>query len=114
MNKQKENFKFEYVTTSLDWYEIKKIEIGKEEYTYFKLEKRFGPHLWLIGMKYNEKTYEWKEKDIGEIQRRKDLKEFIEWAKDERTNRLIEIRTISGSLDIMEVIKEIIKAKEEG
>ena len=115
MIEKTESFKFEYTVPSLDWYDIIKIEIKEKDYTYFKLEKRFGKHLWLIGMKYKEKEFEWEEKQIGELQNDHDLKRFIKWAKQGRINRLIEIKTISGSLDIIEVAKKIVElTKEEG
>lgn len=103
-----EPFEFEYTIPTYDWYDIKKVKIAIKDYTYFRLERRFGKTWWLVGKNYNDNNFEWTEKTIGELQRIKDVIRFIKWAKRGRNNKLIEIKAISGSLDIIEAIEELI------
>lgn len=109
---QKESFKFEYTMPSLDWYDIIRVEIKPKDYCYFKLQRRYGPSWWLIGMnppKDNAKEYKWTEKEIGRISSR-DIARFIEWAKNEHGgNNLIQISAISGSFNILQEIEKLLK-----
>lgn len=104
----KEPFEFEYTVPCLDWYKIKKVVLQSSDYYYFRLERRYGPTWWLIGMNtVDEPAYHWEETQIGEIYER-DLKRFIEWAKQDYGSKLINIKAISGSFDILEEIKKLI------
>ena len=111
----KPNFEFQYTVPSLDWYETKKVVIKPTDYYYFKLSFRYGPSVHLIGSNpINESPY-WKDEEIGEISydnRFGKLKEFIEWAKCGKGNRITNISAISGSMDIFKYIKEIVEINQ--
>lgn len=108
---EKEPFMFEYTMPSLDWYEIIKVEIDREEFCYFGLELRFGNDWWLIGMNPpdpNSAFDKWSEKFLGRLTRR-DAARFAVWAG----RKLIRIGAISGALDLMnETGKLMIAVKE--
>lgn len=114
--KTKEPFKFEYTMPSLDWYDIIKVEIKPDDYTYFKLSRRYGHSWWLVGTNppsEGAKDYRWTEKEIGRISDR-DLVRFIEWAKnDHGGSNLIEISAISGSFDILKEIEKMNRRVKE-
>ena len=96
-------FKFTEYKPSLDWFDTIHHEISEDDYTYFKLDRRYGHSWWLYGMKFDEKDFRWEEKEIGQIGEG-DLRRFIEWAKFEEEkgggSRIINIHMISGSFDI--------------
>jgi len=105
---QKEPFKFEYAVPALDWYAIKRVEIKPDDFKYFKVQRRYGPSWWLIGMNTKEEpNYHWEDTEIKEI-KTYDLKKFIEWAKTEHGSKIVKIDAISGSFDIIEEIKKLI------
>jgi hypothetical protein len=109
MKKQKEPFKFSYNRPSLDWFETINVTIEENDYYYYRLERRYGPTWWLIGMyPPKDNSYEWVNAQLGEI-RKSDLLRFIEWAKKDDGSRVIEIKVISGDFDIFEELKELIK-----
>jgi len=104
---KKDPFEFEYTVPCLDWYEVKKVVLNEDDYYYFRLERRFGPSWWLIGMSpKDEPNYHREETQIGEIYDR-DVKKFIEWAKQEHGSRLIHIKAICSDFDIIEEIKKL-------
>ncbi|MEK5439375.1 MULTISPECIES: hypothetical protein [Paenibacillus] len=104
----KVSFSYEYARPCMDWYEWIRKEIKPDDYYYFRIERRFGPSWWLIGMKPVKKpSYHWKDEDISEI-KEPDLKRFIEWAKTERGSRIIEVKAISSDFNIIEEIANLI------
>lgn len=111
MDIEKEKFEFSYSVPSLDWFEIKKVTIKPDDYCYFRLERRFGPSWWLIGSNppKDKQKIEWEDTQIGELEKPADVIRFIEWAKQEKGSKLIEVKAICGSFDIIE---EILKFKE--
>ncbi len=105
---KKEPFDFEYTIPCSDWYEIVKVHLEEDSYVYYRIERRYGPTWWLIGKNYvDEQDYHWRETQIGKITKDR-LKEFIEWAKDDNGSRIIEIKAISGSIDILEEMKRLL------
>lgn len=107
---EKEPFRFEYTQPSLDWFDTIKVEIKPEDYTYFKLSKRYCKEWWLVGTNPpadNAEDYHWTEESIGRISNR-DLARFIKWAKDDYGSRLIGISAISGSFDILKEIEKLL------
>jgi hypothetical protein len=109
--KTKEPFQYQYTRPCLDWFEYVDVKIRPKDYYYFKLERRFGPSWWIIGMNtVEEPNYHWEEKQIGEIDER-DLQRFIEWAKDDVGSKIIEIHMICSSFDIFEEVGKIIKQR---
>lgn len=108
---EKEPFKFEYTMPTYDWYDIIKVEIKPEDYTYFKLSRRYGPTWWLVGTKppaAGSEDYHWTETTIGRMSD-SDIVRFVEWAKDEYgKSRLIGISAISGSFDILRDIEKLL------
>lgn len=105
----KEPFEYEYNRPSSDWFEAVPVKIKPEDYCYFKLERRFGPSWWLIGMNPVEKPkYHWEDKEIGEISPH-DLLRFIKWAEDNRGSCIVETKAISGDFNILEEIKNLMK-----
>jgi hypothetical protein len=56
-----------------------------------------------------EPNYHWEEKQIGEIGLT-DLSRFIEWAKSDYGNNIIEIKAISGAFDIFKEVARLIGA----
>lgn len=105
--KDKKSFEFTSIVPCLDWYDEVHHTIKENDYTYFKLDRRYGPSWWLYGMKIVEKPhYHWEETEIGEI-RDGDLHRFIEWAKTEYGNRIIDIHMLSGAFDIFNVVGEL-------
>ncbi len=105
----KEAFKFDEFKISLDWYDTVHHTINDGDFTYFKLDRRFGPSWWLYGMKTVDKpTYHWETTEIGQI-REGDLARFIEWAKDEHGNRIIEVHMISGSFDLFAEVGKLLE-----
>lgn len=107
-NEQKESFRFTYTVPSLDWYATIAVKIDPDEYTYFRLERRFGPSWWLIAMKYtdDDSGNYWTEKQVGEL-RGSDLYRFIEWAKSPWGSKIIEVKAISGEFNIIDDIADI-------
>ncbi len=107
-----EPFKFNYTVPCLDWFDTISVVINYDDYYYFKLEKRYGPSWWLIGLNsFDKPNYHWKETSIGNI-KDTDLKRFIEWARSLENNGgnpIIGIKAISGSFDIFKEIKELEK-----
>lgn len=113
---QSEPFRFEYTKPLLDWYETVNVEIHPKEYAWFKLELRFGNTWWLVGMNPPKSDYKPSyprdETVLGEIGNR-DIIRFIKWAEcGFRGNRLIEIKAISNSLNIVNEFAKLVKAKE--
>lgn len=107
--RMKEPFVYQYTRPSLDWFEYVNVEIKPDDYYYFRLERRFGPSWWLIGMNPKEEPrYHWEDTQIGEISHY-DLKRFMKWAKTDKGSKLIAIKTICGSFDIFEEIAELLK-----
>ena len=101
-------FRFEYTVPWLDWYAIEKREIKYDDYYYFKLERRFGLTWWLIGIKHYENPYSWEYEEIGQLNCSY-LKNFIDWAKTDYGSRITEIVAISGGINLIEDIKELIE-----
>ena len=108
---KKEPFRFEYSMPSLDWYEMVSVEIDPNEYQLYKLERRYGEAWWLIGLREPQKSmqhHEWEEKTLGRMSNR-DIARFVEWAKlDHSGSRLIEIQSISSSMDVLSDIKKLL------
>lgn len=105
----KEPFIFTYTVPSLDWYDIIKVEIGPDDYTYFRLERRFGPSWWLIGMVYEDDPENgpcWIEKELGQLVGLH-LYAFIEWAKSPWGSKIIEVKALSGEFNIIDDIADI-------
>ena len=108
----KEPFNFEYTMPSLDWYEIVKRTVSKDEYDWFELQLRYGPAWWLIGHKVDSEWNDHK-KEIGPLSKR-DAVRFIEWAKREaRGSNLCEISAISSSLDLLEEISKLLQVMKD-
>ena len=105
-------FKFTEYKPSLDWFDTIHHEISEDDYTYFKLDRRYGHSWWLYGMKFDEKDFRWEEKEIGQIGEG-DLRRFIEWAKFEEEkgggSRIINIHMISGSFDIFAEVAKLVE-----
>lgn len=107
----REAFIFQSVEPCLDWFSYKKHEIKEEDYTYFKLNRRYGPSWWLYGMKtVDEPTYHWEETEIGEISNA-DLSRFIEWAKTEHGSRIVKVDMISSSFDVFAEIGNLLNSQ---
>lgn len=105
---EKQPFVFEWLKPCSDWFETKRIEIKTSDYCYFRIERRFGPSWWLIGMNAREEPkYHWEDTQIGEIMNG-DLRRFIEWAKSDNGSKIIEIKSICGSFDIIEEILKVL------
>lgn len=103
----KENFKFIWLKSCLDWFEQKTIELEEETYTYYKIQRRFGPSWWIIGINFvGEHKYHREETEIGEIIAC-DLKRFMDWCKIDGGSKIIEISAIGGNFDIIEEIKKL-------
>lgn len=97
----KESFSYKYTRTCLDWFEWVSVEIKPDDYCYFRIERRFGPSWWLIGMNpKSEPKYHWKYEEIGEMSDL-DLRRFVEWAKQEKGSKIIEVKAICSSFDII-------------
>lgn len=108
----KPNFKYQYTRPSLDWFEYVDVDIAPDDYYYFKLQRRFGPSWWIIGMNpVDEPEYHWEEKQIGQIGN-SDLRNFIEWAKTEHGSKITEINMLCGSFDIFKEIAPYTRTKE--
>lgn len=105
----KDSFKYQYNRPCSDWFETVDVEIKLNDYYYFKIERRFGPSWWIVGMNPVEKPeYHWEEKSLGEINER-DLLRFIKWAEsDNYRSKIIEIKAICGDFNILEEIKRLI------
>ena len=114
---QKEPFRFEYTKPSLDWYDIVKVEIQPGDYAWFKLELRFGNSWWLVGMNPPKSDYKpsylWDETDLGRMGNG-DIIRFIRWAECSfHGNRLVEIKAISNSLNIVNEVAKLVKEMEK-
>lgn len=110
MSNKKESFKFDEFKPCLDWFETIHHTINDDDFTYFKLDRRYGPSWWLYGMKFDNLDFRWEEKEIGEISVR-DLLRFIEWAKDEHGNRIINIHMISSSFDLFAEVGKLLDSQ---
>ena len=107
----KKAFEFDENKPCLDWFITERHIINDEDYTYFKLERRYGPSWWLIGMKtVDEPAYHWEETVIGRIFDG-DLARFIEWAKTTYGNRIVNINVLSGSFDIFAEVGKLIESR---
>ena len=108
---RKEPFRFEYTMPVLDWYEIRRVEINYDDYVYFELQRRYGQEWWLMGKNpppKNSDDYRWTTKEIGRISTR-DIARFVEWAKtDLGGSRITDISAISGDIDLMREIKNLL------
>jgi len=105
----KEPFSFSYTKPFSDWFKTVDVVINHDDYYYFKIERRLERSWWLVGSNPKDKPkYHWKDTEIGEMNE-KVLKRFIEWAKDEKGSRIIQIKSISGEFDIIEEIISILK-----
>lgn len=101
----KGKFSFTWTQPCLDWFTQKNVELEEKTYMYYKLERRFGPSWWVIGINFiEEPNYDTKETQIGEISLY-DLKKFIEWCKDDNGSKIIKVSAICGSFDIINEIK---------
>ena len=108
----KESFKYKYTKPCLDWFEWVSVEIKPNDYCYFRIERRFGPSWWLIGMNpKDEPKYHWQEIQIGEISDH-DLQKFIEWARSENGSKIIAVKAICGTFDIIKEISRFVKLLE--
>lgn len=116
-SQQKEPFRFEYTKPSLDWYDIVKVEINPGDYTWFKLELRYGNTWWLVGMNPPKSdfkaSYMWDETEIGRVSTG-DIIRFIKWAEcGFHGNRITEIKAISNSLNIVNEVAKLINEMEK-
>ena len=106
---EKEPFVFEYTIPSLDWYTTIRKQIEWAEYDYFEIEYRYGPSYWLIGYKQG------KREEIGELRGRY-IQKFIKWSEFSfglsNSSKLAKISVISTSLNIVKMMKEIVKWTE--
>ena len=114
---KKEPFRFEYTNPSLDWYDIVKVVIQPGDYAWFKLELRFGNSWWLVGMNPPKSDYKpsylWDETDLGRVSNH-DIIRFIKWAECSfHGNRLVEIKAISNSLNIVNEVAKLVKEMEK-
>ena len=105
---KKKPFEFDQTVLTLDWFDTIHHVIDDDDYTYYKLDRRFGPSWWLYGMKtVVNPTYHWEETEIGEISYA-DLIRFVEWAKTERGSKIVDIHMLCGSFDIFNEIGSIV------
>lgn len=104
----KEPFEYDENVPCLDWYTTKHHIINDKDFTYFKLDRRFGPSWWLYGMKFDENNCRWEEKEIGEIYDG-DLRRFIEWAKTDHGSRIISVHMICGSFDLFAEVGKLVE-----
>lgn len=103
----KEPFLFEWYQPTSDWYRTVNVEIKPDDYLYFGIERRFGPSWWLKGMNVKNETHRhWENEVIGQITDY-DLHRFIEWAKQGRGSKIIEVRAISGDFNIVSEISKL-------
>lgn len=101
----KEDFIFSYTEPWLDWYKEITVCVKDREFNYFTLEYRFSNSWFLIGNVLNKKTFHFEKKELGEL-REPYLKKFVEWAKlPFNGSKILEIRAISGQLNLIEAIK---------
>lgn len=107
MKTKKEKFIFIWTRPCLDWFEQKTIELEEGSYVYYKIQRRFGPSWWIIGINFvGEHKYHREETQIGEINTC-DLKRFMYWCKIDGGSKIIEISAIGGNFDIIEEIKKL-------
>ena len=107
----KKAFEFDEWKPCLDWYTVEHHIIHDEDFIYFKLDRRYGPSWWLIGMKtVDEPTYHWEETTIGEINDG-DLARFIEWATTSNGSRIVNINMLSGSFNIFAEVGELLNSQ---
>ena len=108
---QKEPFVFTDIKPCLDWFTMEKVTINPDDYTYFRLNRRYGPSWWIYGMKTVETPdYHWEETELGEICEA-DLMRFIEWAKyKDGGSRIVKINMISGSFNIFDELSKLQKS----
>ena len=109
---KKESFKFSYTEPCMDWYKTIDVEIKPDDYICFKLKRRYHPFWFLVGSKPSkEDDLKWEDTELGWIGY-PSLRDFIEWAKLEHGgSRIVEISAISGSLNILEEVKNLIERK---
>lgn len=114
--KNKEPFQLCYTVPSLDWYNVKNVEIEWDEYLYFKIQYRFGQDYWLMGYKEKDGRIEREEVQIGKLSRGF-LGKFVKWCEFDdgyRTcSKLIGISVISTGMNILDVLDEISKAAKK-
>lgn len=106
----KEHFCFSYNTPTLDWYTTIKVSINWDDYSYFKIERRYGPSYWVLGFKKSENTKPI-QIDLGEISKY-DLVKFIKWCEYSPfdtyiSSKLIGFSVISTSMNITDMINDI-------
>lgn len=104
----KEPFVFEYTVPCMDWYYTENVVIHEGDFTYFRIERRYGPSWWVIGLKYDQKNLAWSEKQLGEMNDAQ-LKKFIKWAKNETGSNIIDVKAISGNCNIIEDILKLLR-----
>lgn len=112
MPDQKESFVYRYTRPTHDWFDYVNVEIRPDDYIAFKLQRRFGPSWWLMGINIVEYTIV--ETQIGQIDNI-ELARFIEWAKTERGSKITHIDMLCSDFDIFAEVKAIspdIKTKE--
>lgn len=109
----KHSFSFSYTEPFLDWFRTIDVVIKPDDYCYFRIERRFGPSWWLIGMNSkDEPKYHWENNQIGEMSAN-NLRRFINWAKNDKGSKIIEFKSISGEFNILEEMMGIMSREEE-
>ena len=116
-DKAKGPFEFAYYRPSYDWFEEIKASFTYSQYNSLRLELRYGPSWWLIGIKYNEDKDAWEDVQLGEI-RERDIPRLVEWAEYEnefkhKVSILTQIRCIDGELNVLGKLMNILRKDEK-
>ena len=84
--------------------------IRPDEYTCFRLERRFGLTWWLVGLKLtdDDKGQYWTEEQICEL-RDQNLYKFIEWAKSPWGSKITEVKALSTEFNIIDDICDLVR-----
>lgn len=84
--------------------------IRPDEYTCFRLERRFGLTWWLVGLKLtdDDKGQYWTEEQICEL-RGQNLYKFIEWAKSPWGSKITEVKALSTEFNIIDDICDLVR-----
>lgn len=125
--KEKGNFEFEYTVPTYDWYDVKKVSLGWEDYNFYRLERRFGCSLgefWLIGVNVQSNDrYYLDETDLGRLHP-VDVARFIKWCEFEHPScfegqkgsigsKILTLKVISTEYNIMEEMKFLVEQWEK-
>ena len=91
-------------------YSSKLVKLEQDTYTYYRVERRYGPSWWLIGINHTESGME--EEQIGRLTDDQ-LKKFINWSKfGDIDSKIVSVKAISGTFDVASDLVELMKGKQ--